>query len=116
MELPAELREWAKQLVLLEPELSLALGSMVRRLSAAIGSASGTPLDGEEEADGFSGLATRGPYERLLPSEWLLAEELPHEFQRRAAMAWAAAEGGTGKVSVIWDPVGNLSFSFKVDV
>lgn len=31
-------------------------------------------------------LQRRGPYERLLPSEWLLADEVPEEFLRRAAV------------------------------
>jgi hypothetical protein len=34
--------------------------------------------------DGFSGIAGRGSYDRLLISEWLLLEELPDEFIRRA--------------------------------
>jgi hypothetical protein len=37
--------------------------------------------------DGFGALARRGPYERLLLSEWLLWQELPDEFLRRAASA-----------------------------
>ena len=37
------------------------------------------------EPDGYGGLTTRGHPERLLLSEWLLAEELPLEFLRRAA-------------------------------
>jgi hypothetical protein len=37
------------------------------------------------EVDGFDGLTRRGTYERLLMSEWLLADEAPDEFLRRAA-------------------------------
>lgn len=33
---------------------------------------------------GWSGLSNRGPYDRLIASEWLLADELPDEFLRRA--------------------------------
>jgi hypothetical protein len=36
------------------------------------------------EVDGFDGLTRRGTYERLLMSEWLLADEVPDEFLRRA--------------------------------
>lgn len=36
------------------------------------------------EPTGWSGLTRRGPYERLAIGEWLLAEELPDEFLRRA--------------------------------
>jgi len=86
MELPPELREWSELLLLMQPDLSLSLGGMVRRLAAVLGTASGSPLTGRDEPDGYSGLATRGPYERLLPAEWLLATEMPEEFQRRAVM------------------------------
>lgn len=39
----------------------------------------------EGAPDGFSGVAHRGPPERLLASEWLLAEEVPDLFLLRAA-------------------------------
>jgi hypothetical protein len=40
----------------------------------------------EGEPDGFDGLSRRGTYERLLLSEWMLADELEDEFMRRAVM------------------------------
>ena len=41
---------------------------------------------GDGEPDGYDGIASRGIYERLVTSEWLLADEEPDEFDRRAAM------------------------------
>src|SRR5262249_34017356 len=43
-------------------------------------------LDQAQEGvpDGYDGIARKGPYDRLLTAEWLLQEELPDEFLRRA--------------------------------
>jgi hypothetical protein len=38
-----------------------------------------------DDPNGYEGLSRRGSYERLLISEWLLADEAPEEFLRRAA-------------------------------
>lgn len=86
MELPPALAPWAAHLELFPRDLALSLGPMLRRLDAAIGPLRAHGRRGGEEPDGFAGLARRGPYERLLLSEWLLAEEEPVEFLRRAAM------------------------------
>jgi hypothetical protein len=40
-----------------------------------------------DEPNGFTGLVRRGPLDRLLLSEWLLATEEPDEFIRRFAMS-----------------------------
>jgi hypothetical protein len=82
--LPPALAPWAAQLAPFAPELAVSLGGWARRIAAAVGPLPGRRA-GEGEPDGVSGLARRGPYERLLLSEWLLAEELPDEFVRRAA-------------------------------
>jgi hypothetical protein len=82
--LPPALSPWAAQLAPFAPDLALALGELARRVAAAAGSLAGARA-GPGEPDGVAGLARRGPYERLLVSEWLLAEELPDEFTRRAA-------------------------------
>ena len=83
--LPPALAPWAAQLSGIAPDLAVSLGAWARRIAAAIG-ALGSARSGPGEPDGLSGIARRGPYERLLVSEWLLAEALPHEFVRRAAM------------------------------
>lgn len=85
IELPPALAPWSRELAIFPREMALALGPVVRRLAALIGSAiPSRAVSGEP--DGFDGLARRGTYERLLHSEWLLADELPEEFARRAAM------------------------------
>lgn len=84
MELPAALTPWRESLELLDPAAALTLGPLLQRLDLAIGPFSRYGRGGEGDPDGFSGIARRGTYERLLISEWLLAEELPEEFTRRA--------------------------------
>jgi hypothetical protein len=82
--LPRPLAPWAGPLAVLAPDLALALGEWARRVAPALGPMSGR-RGGAGEPDGFAGLARRGPYERLLLTEWLLADEIPDEFIRRAA-------------------------------
>jgi hypothetical protein len=107
--LPAALAPWSQALAALEPAVAIALGPLVQRLdelltqAASLGGGSG-PMDG------YDGLSPRGIPERLLPSEWLLADELPLEFLRRAAshelLHLAPArprEGGRGRVAVVAD-------------
>ncbi|MFE2106308.1 hypothetical protein ACFXAF_10615 [Kitasatospora sp. NPDC059463] len=82
--LPAALAPWAGALSALTPELAAALGPLLRRLDALV--AEREPVtDGPGEPDGLGGLGRSGPPDRLLPSEWLLAEEHPEEFLRRFA-------------------------------
>lgn len=84
-ELPSSLRPWSAALAAFVPELALALGPTLRGLATALGPMRPQPADQGEAPDGFSGLSRRGSYERLLLSEWALADELPDEFLRRAA-------------------------------
>ena len=86
-ELPRALMPWSASLDLFPRELADALGPLVRRLDAAVGPLRASARPGAGEPDGFDGLTRRGNYERLLLSEWLLAEEMPEEFARRAAMS-----------------------------
>jgi hypothetical protein len=86
MNLPKTLAPWSEHLEIFPIELASALGPMVQRISAAVGPLRGKHLPGVGDPDGFHGIARRGPYERLLISEWLFAEEAPDEFARRAAM------------------------------
>ncbi len=83
--LPPALAPWGAELGLFPPEVALGLGGLVLRLSAAIGALHVSRSDARDDPDGFHGLARRGPYERLVMSEWLLADQLPDEFLRRAA-------------------------------
>ncbi len=86
-DLPRPLQPWKAWLGWFEPMLALQIGDMVRRLADIAGAAPASGRAGAPEPDGLGDLRSRGPYERLLASEWLLAEELPDEFLRRAAAA-----------------------------
>ena len=86
MNLPPALTPWAQHLNLFPPEYGLALGHLVQRIAAAIGPWAAAQQRHTGTPDGFDGLARHGSYERLLLSEWALADELPDEFMRRAVM------------------------------
>jgi hypothetical protein len=86
MNLPPSLAPWAGYLQIFPEEVSLALGPIIQRVSMLIGSPQPRLNEKEGEPDGFDGLYRRGTYERLLLSEWMLADELEDEFMRRAVM------------------------------
>jgi hypothetical protein len=86
MNLPPSLASWAGYLKIFPEEVSLALGPIIQRVSMLIGSPQARLNEKEGEPDGFDGLNRRGTYERLLLSEWMLADELEDEFMRRAVM------------------------------
>lgn len=78
-------------LSLLEAELAQQLAPLVAQLGRALGTYPAHPGSGHAEPDGYAGIVRAPHYERLLASEWLLAEELPDEFLRRAAEREQAA-------------------------
>jgi hypothetical protein len=85
-QLPTGLAQWAGPLAVLDPQLAVALGPLVRQLDQLLGrQESAAGLEGE--LDGYGGLSRRGDPTRLVMSEWSLAEEFPFEFLRRAASA-----------------------------
>jgi hypothetical protein len=86
MNYPRALAPWAEYLNIFPRELSLALGTMVQRIALAVGSMRSHSLNHAGDVDGFDGIARRGSYEKLVASEWLLADEMPDEFARRAVM------------------------------
>jgi hypothetical protein len=86
IELPPDLAPWSALLGLFPPELAASLGAWVPELDRLIGPLRAARPLAHGEPDGFSGIARRGSVERLLLSEWLLADEVPDEFVRRAAM------------------------------
>jgi hypothetical protein len=85
MELPEALHPWRPWLDWFPAELAPEIGRLVQRLSPLLGPLRGNRQAIAPEPDGLDDLRRRGPYERLLNSEWLLADELPDEFLRRAA-------------------------------
>lgn len=86
MELPRPLAPWASQLAIFPPDLAASLGPLVEALARIVGPLRAEKDGADGDPDGFDGVSRRGVYERLLASEWSLAEEAPEEFLRRAAM------------------------------
>lgn len=83
--LPLPLRRWEPELAAFPTDIALALAPVMARLAAAIGPMRSRIGDGEP--DGIGALTRRGSYERLLLTEWALADEAPDEFLRRAVSA-----------------------------
>lgn len=108
-ELPPGLRPWASSLAFLTIEAALHLGPLVRRFDALVrGHDAAAAATGEP--DGYGGLSRRGRPEQIVLSEWLLADELPDEFLRRAAAREllhispvARAPQPAGRVAAVFD-------------
>lgn len=83
--LPRALTPWRAWLDWLPPEQIAALGDLLPRLDAALGALRGPRLQQGEEPVGIDDLRRRGPYHRLLLSEWAVADVAPDEFLRRAS-------------------------------
>ena len=86
LKLPRHLTAWETQLRIFPDDIALALGPLMQRLSALIGEFPHHHGMGNSVPDGFAGLNKRGHYERLVASDWMLADELPDEFLRRSVM------------------------------
>lgn len=84
-QLPPAAAAWAPWLSDLVPELTPAFVEVVTALDRLLGPLPPLPDPGASEPTGLGGLSRRGPYDRLLLSEWVLADEVPDEFLRRAA-------------------------------
>ncbi|WP_455924097.1 hypothetical protein [Pseudomonas putida] len=84
MQLPESLQPWAQWLVDIDPALWPALDLLLGRIAPLPGPLSGVHSGGTPQPVGVADVQRRGPYERLLGSEWLLADALPDEFIRRA--------------------------------
>jgi hypothetical protein len=83
--LPPALQNWTPWLSWFDTELAELLGDLVLRMAALIGPTYAARRVGGEEPDGLGDIRTRGSYERLISTEWALAEDVPEEFLRRAA-------------------------------
>ena len=84
--LPAALRPWAEQLAWLDPVLQPEIGELMAGIALLLRPLRRPQRIGLEEPNGYDGLARKGQPQHLLLSEWALAQELPDEFMRRAAM------------------------------
>ena len=83
--LPDALRPWREWLSWFDPDLATQLGPLLQRLHPLLGPFRGSRQGGEPEIEGLDDLRSRGSYEHLLASEWLIADDMPDEFLRRAA-------------------------------
>ncbi|SMC19581.1 hypothetical protein SAMN02745857_00743 [Andreprevotia lacus DSM 23236] len=86
LQLPEALAPWRDWLGWFDADRIPQLGDWLLRLQPLLGRYQGRDPGGMPEPDGLDGVQRRGHYERLLSSEWLLAEEVPDEFLRRAAV------------------------------
>lgn len=86
VELAPALRSFAHQLAVFADVVPDGLGPWLLPLQRVIGPMRIPQTASLGDPDGVAGLSRRGPYERLLASEWLFALEEPDEFIRRAVM------------------------------
>ncbi|MBL8604221.1 MAG: hypothetical protein JNK72_20000 [Myxococcales bacterium] len=81
---------------LFPPDIARSLEVWLRALSTLLGPLRARVRVGQGSPDGYDGITARAPFDRLLLTEWAMAEMLPEEFLRRAAqrellfsrMAW----------------------------
>lgn len=85
--LPEALQPWQPWLSWLDPELIPAFSDVLQRLNRVLGPVQGAQLGGVPEQDGIGQIQRKGNYQNLLLSEWLMADEVPDEFMRRAINA-----------------------------
>jgi hypothetical protein len=85
MQLPRPLEPWSAWLALLPPDLAAPLGQMLLRMQPLLGRMASVVPSRDAMPVGVGSIARRGPYERLLLSEWAYADAAPDEFLRRAA-------------------------------
>ena len=82
--LPAPLEPWTLWLNLFPAELVPAVGALLLRLDPLVGKLNTATLARGADPDGLGNIVRRGHYERLLLSEWAIADVEPDEFIRRA--------------------------------
>ena len=80
------LAPWSRELDGLTSKAVALLAVVLPRAQRLLDAADGADAAQHGDPDGLDGLARRGPFERLLLSEWALADAVPEEFLRRAAM------------------------------
>ncbi len=85
MELPRALWPWRQSLSIFPPDLAIALGGVVDKLAILVGPLVSPDMAGRDQPDGIDGVGRRGSFERLLTTEWALADEAPLEFLRRVS-------------------------------
>ena len=84
MSLPANLKPWMEWLQHFDQQLAHLLGQLLLQIEPLFPQPKAQPMASDDEFDGFNGIINRGHYHRLLASEWVLADDMPDEFMRRA--------------------------------
>lgn len=104
MSLASHSRRWWEDLDFFAPDVLRDLGRLFLQLERAFSSLAAQPRRGEPA--GWSGLTRRGSWDRLVHSEWALAEEAPEEFVRRAGEGelsfWEAAQQAEARQDLLW--------------
>lgn len=95
---------WWEELDFLAPDAREDFGHLMGQLDRGL-SAKATLVETDSPA-GWSGIARRGSWNRLMPTEWALAEEHPEEFVRRADEGelsfWEMAREHRHTASSVW--------------
>jgi hypothetical protein len=84
---PRGIRAWQSRLTELSPEIVAMLAPWLPRIAALVGPLHQAVEAGTVEPDGYRGLDRHEAWQRLPASSWLLLDEAPDEFMRRAAMS-----------------------------
>jgi hypothetical protein len=96
--------EWWELLDFLAPDAREDFGRLMAQLDK--GMVTRTALSPTEEPAGWAGVARKGPWERLAPSQWALADAAPEEFARRADEGelafWDLAQESPEAARSIW--------------
>lgn len=104
MSLAAHSRRWWDDLSFFAPDVRRDLGRLFLQLERAFSSLAARPQLGEPA--GWSGLTRRGHWDRLVHSEWAVAEAAPDEFLRRAAEGelsfWQLAQQADARHELVW--------------
>lgn len=83
--LPPLLQPWAQWLSLFPDDLAATLGQLLLRLQPLVGPMRRHAARTAVDPAGVGDIVRRGSYDRLLISEWAVADSAPDEFLRRAA-------------------------------
>ena len=89
---PKALEPWEPELRVFARELVGHLAALSERIAHAVGPLRVSTERRSDEPNGYSALSRRGPYERLLISEWALQLEHEDEFIRVLSVRLPAGE------------------------
>ena len=97
-------RRWWDQLDFFAPDVRRDYGRLLTQLERGFSAVAASPEGGEPA--GWAGLTRRGSWERLVTSEWALAEVAPEEFVRRATQGelayWQMAQEARQQARMVW--------------